>query len=146
MSSEKDLELIKSLTQYLATHPPFKMLPMTPTRKLQKKPTWAPSWVSTFLVYKISSVLSSSFGWRGSWARAVPSRASLLYLFVAALWVLHIELLITSPVPCLAYSLQWRYRFLFEYKVPFIHVINLFLFIAHRQNVRMDVKRQHSSS
>ena len=86
MSLERDLELVMSLTQYPITHRPFKMLRRTLTlRKHPKRQISARSWEYFSPVSRTSLVSFSSFGWRGLWALAVPSRGSLLYFFVAAL-------------------------------------------------------------
>ena len=86
MSLERDLELVKSLTQYPITHQPFKMRRRTLTLlKRLKRQISARSWECFSPVSRTSLVSFSSFGWRGLWALAAPLRGSLLYFFVAAL-------------------------------------------------------------
>ena len=86
MSLARDLELVKSLTQYPITHQPFKMRRRTLTLlKRLKRQISARSWECFSPVSRTSLVSFSSFGWRGLWALAAPLRGSLLYFFVAAL-------------------------------------------------------------
>ena len=81
----RGLVLAKFLTLFPITHQPFKMLLKIQTKKPPRKPISGRSWVSFFLVFRTSSVLSCSSEWPGLLARVVPSRASLLYLSAAAL-------------------------------------------------------------